>query len=307
MFPIFLLVMALGVGIATGFAINRAIRGEGFLDHAAGFGGVIFGLYALLILGNIYTLYQLFDYFRIQVIGTGWIGSPYLVRAIVGVLAFGGYALIPTLTVSFLTFRNRRFALWAAGGYVGICLLLYLLAPHDRMVCRDPSTGEFLCTYEVDPHTKQIVLYPKDIKFDQFGQPLKPVDEQVLAEYREQRESPPPTPPVIPTPAPIAAPQAPSSPAVPGVNRQAVPPPIADVSQPQGERSGTLHYQGPPVAYRGTVVFDNLPKKRLKFGFDSSSWSLSIKPNADGTKKVTLTSLEQGYQTNCDVHWEIIE
>jgi len=304
MFPILVIGMALIVGVATGFAINKALRGEGLLEHAAGIGAMVFGLYALLVLANLFTLYELFEFFRAQVIGTGWIGSPYLVRAIVGVLAFGGYALIPTVTVSFLTFRNRRFALWSAGGYVGICLLLYLLAPHDRLVCRDPSTGEFLCSYEVDPHTKQIVLYPKDIKFDQFGQPLKMVDEQVLAQYREQRESPPPV--VMQPPTPAITPQEKPDAGTLAPTPQTAPPPVPDAEQAQGPRTGTLHYQGPPVAYRGTVVFDNLPKARLKFTFDFSSWSLILKPNADGTKKAVLTSMRQGYQNNCDLRWEII-
>lgn len=305
MLAILLVILTLGVGIATGFAINKAIRGEGFLEHAAGFGGVIVGLYVLLLLGNIFTLYELFGFFRSQVIGTGWIGSPYLVKAIVGVLAFGGYALIPTLTVSFLTFKNRKFALWAAAGYVAICLFLFLLSPHDRMVCRDPSTGEFLCTYEVDPHSKQIVLYPKDIKFGQFGQPLLPVDEGVLAQYREQREGPQPQ---VSEPKPSAAVVQPptAAPAPAPVVAQETAPPPAVVPQATPEKGGTFHYQGPPVAYGGTVVYDNLPKQRLRFTFDSSQWRLTLKPNADGTKKVTLTSLKQGYQTSCDLGWEVV-
>jgi hypothetical protein len=68
-----------------------------------------------------------------------------------------------------------------------------------------------------------------------------------------------------------------------------------------------LHYRGAPVPHGGTVVFDNLPKARLKFVFDHALWQLTIKPNPDGTKKVVLTSLAQGYQTSCDLGWEITE
>jgi len=71
--------------------------------------------------------------------------------------------------------------------------------------------------------------------------------------------------------------------------------------------SGVLHYQGPPVPYNGVVVFDNLPQARLKFNFDRQAWLLTIKPNPDGTKKVTLTSQKSGDQTSCDLGWETVE
>jgi hypothetical protein len=71
--------------------------------------------------------------------------------------------------------------------------------------------------------------------------------------------------------------------------------------------SGILHYQGPPVPYNGIVVFDHLPQARLKFNFDRQAWTVTIKPNPDGTKRVTLISQKQGYQTNCDLSWEIVE
>src|SRR5208282_1968486 len=38
-------------------------------------------------------------------------------------------------------------------------------------------------------------------------------------------------------------------------------------AQPAPPHSGVRHYQGPPVPYGGVVVFDNLPKARLKFTF----------------------------------------
>jgi len=72
-------------------------------------------------------------------------------------------------------------------------------------------------------------------------------------------------------------------------------------------RMGIRHYEGPPVPHGGTVVFDNLPKARLRFAFDHTLWQLTIKPNPDGTKKVIMISLAQGSQTSCDLGWEIVE
>ena len=80
--------------------------------------------------------------------------------------------------------------------------------------------------------------------------------------------------------------------------------PAAPLAAP---RSGTLHYQGPPVPHFGTVVFDHLPKARLKLTFDHQVWSLTIKPNPDGTKRITLISQMPGFQTRCDLGWEVIE
>lgn len=71
-------------------------------------------------------------------------------------------------------------------------------------------------------------------------------------------------------------------------------------------RSGVLHYQGPPVPYNGEVIFDHLPNARLRFMFDHQAWSLTIRPNPDGTKKVTLTSQKPGYQTICDLTWAAV-
>lgn len=83
------------------------------------------------------------------------------------------------------------------------------------------------------------------------------------------------------------------------------PPPLPLTPGPP--HSGLLHYTGPPVAYNGKVVFDHLPQARLKFNFDRQAWTLVIKPNPDGSKRVTLISQKQGYQTNCDVSWEVVE
>jgi hypothetical protein len=76
---------------------------------------------------------------------------------------------------------------------------------------------------------------------------------------------------------------------------------------PMPPRSGILHYQGPLVAYNGAVVYNNLPKGRLKFNYDHQAWNLTIKINPDGTKRVTLTSRMQGYQAKCDLGWELVE
>jgi hypothetical protein len=55
------------------------------------------------------------------------------------------------------------------------------------------------------------------------------------------------------------------------------------------------------------VVFDHLPKSRLRFVYDRQGWMLTIKANPDGTKRVTMTSQKAGYQTYCDLSWEIAE
>ncbi len=71
--------------------------------------------------------------------------------------------------------------------------------------------------------------------------------------------------------------------------------------------AGTLHYYGPPVRFGQTVVFAGLPGGRLQFTFDHQSWSPLIARQPDGTQKLTLRSLKQGEQTQCDVGWEIIK
>lgn len=71
--------------------------------------------------------------------------------------------------------------------------------------------------------------------------------------------------------------------------------------------AGTLHYYGPPLRFGQTVVFAGLPGGRLKFTFDHQSWSPLIARQPDGTQKLTLRSLKQGEQTQCDVGWEIIK
>lgn len=79
------------------------------------------------------------------------------------------------------------------------------------------------------------------------------------------------------------------------------------VTVPALPTAGTLHYYGPPVRFGQTVVFAGLPGGRLKFTFDHQSWSPLIARQLDGTQKLTLRSLKQGEQTQCDVGWEIIK
>ncbi len=106
-----------------------------------------------------------------------------------------------------------------------------------------------------------------------------------------------------------------TAPATPGsgqsgsahVNPAAPTPQFQHPAPSQQPATGVLHYQGPPVPYGGTVVFDNLPKARLKFSFDGTAWRMVLRVNPDGTKKAILSSLKQGYQSNCDLGWQIVE
>ena len=92
---------------------------------------------------------------------------------------------------------------------------------------------------------------------------------------------------IVPQPAPVAVTPAP----VPAVR----------------PTSGVLHYSGPPVPQNGEVVFENLPKARLKFTFDWGAWQPVISRQPNGTRELTLRSLRPGLQTQCDVAWEIIQ
>jgi uncharacterized OB-fold protein len=75
---------------------------------------------------------------------------------------------------------------------------------------------------------------------------------------------------------------------------------------PAPRSSGTLHYSGTPVRYGEDIVFPNLPGARLRFTFDHQLWQPLISRQPDGTQKLTLRSLKQGEQAQCDVGWEII-
>ena len=131
---------------------------------------------------------------------------------------------------------------------------------------------------------------------------LKPVNPSIRSEWEKNvaaaaAVTPQATAPPEPNQQTLQAAQPPESAATPQL------PP----SQSPAPRSGVLHYQGSPVPYNGVVVFDHLPQARLKFTFDRQAWSLTIKTNADGTKKVTMISQASGYQTSCDLGWEIVE
>jgi uncharacterized protein len=82
------------------------------------------------------------------------------------------------------------------------------------------------------------------------------------------------------------------------------PRPSAPPSEPS---SGILHYTGPPVPFGGTVVFTSLSGDRLSFIFDHQAWQPLISRQPDGTQKLTLRSLKQGNQTQCDVEWKVIK
>ena len=123
-----------------------------------------------------------------------------------------------------------------------------------------------------------------------------------------------------PVPSPNSAPAVPiqtqdpsrsghANPATPtpemSVKRAPAPPP-PPLPSAQG-RSGVRRYQGPPVPHGGLVVFDNLPKARLRFTFDRAAWELILKTNPDGTKKAILISQAQGNQSRCELGWELID
>jgi len=103
---------------------------------------------------------------------------------------------------------------------------------------------------------------------------------------------PVPTRPV-PTPVPTPASRPPALPAPP--------PPVA-----AAPTSGVLH-ASVEVMQDGEVVFENLPKARLKFTFDRSAWKPTIHRQPNGTQTLVMRSLKPGVQRSCDVKWEIVE
>jgi hypothetical protein len=82
-------------------------------------------------------------------------------------------------------------------------------------------------------------------------------------------------------------------------------PPV--VNPPQLPTNGMLHYSGPPVPFGGTVTFTGLPGGRLRFTFDHSAWQPLISRQPDGTQTLTLRSLKQVVQTQCEVAWAIVQ
>lgn len=71
--------------------------------------------------------------------------------------------------------------------------------------------------------------------------------------------------------------------------------------------SGDFHYQGPPISHGQTIVFGPLPAARVKLTYDHSLWQVILKTNPDGTKNAILISLAPYEQSNCDMHWDLIQ
>jgi hypothetical protein len=121
--------------------------------------------------------------------------------------------------------------------------------------------------------------------------------------------------PVVPTPSPKVEPDVPPLPASrppvhektrPGPGEVPVPAPIIHkVPEPKSLTAGVLHYAGPPVHYGEAITFSGLPGAMLRFSFDHSSWQPRISHQPDGTQTLTLRSLTQQDQTQCEVRWEV--
>jgi hypothetical protein len=80
--------------------------------------------------------------------------------------------------------------------------------------------------------------------------------------------------------------------------------------EPAKSNTGVLHYHGPPVPTGGKVVFDlpNVAHEHLRLAYDRSKWERVMMRNRDDTGwVVVLTSDQLGYQTRCDLTWEIVE
>jgi hypothetical protein len=80
--------------------------------------------------------------------------------------------------------------------------------------------------------------------------------------------------------------------------------------EPAQSNTGVLHYHGPPVPTGGKVVFDlpNVALEHLRLAYDRSKWERVMMRNRDDTGwVVVLTSDQLGYQTRCDLTWEIVE
>lgn len=106
----------------------------------------------------------------------------------------------------------------------------------------------------------------------------------------------------VPKPAPKMAVIQPSpKPSVQDVQEPT--PPSLDL--PTAPRAGDLHYAGPPVHFGGVIVFQHLPAGRLRFIFDHQAWQPLISREPDRSQTLTLRSLRQFDQMECDVHWEL--
>ena len=147
------------------------------------------------------------------------------------------------------------------------------------------------------------------------SQPLAPIIEGVPQPAKPTAALPGALPALPPPPAPAggvlrqptANPDIASKPVAPV--RPVVPPPepVASPVPPPSAGAGMLRYSGPPVPPGGTVVFAGLPGAMLRFRFDHSLWQPRISHQPDGTQTLTLRSLTQGEQTQCEVQWEVAQ
>jgi hypothetical protein len=137
----------------------------------------------------------------------------------------------------------------------------------------------------------------------------QPANPAPPAQTEVQRPNvPPPALPVTAAPPPPfrqppPRPETPK-PAPPRPNPEPVP--LPPVVQSAPATSGVLHYHGAPVPQNGEVVFADLPAARLRFTFDLQSWQPLISRQPNGLKKLVLRSLKPGWQTECDVRWEVV-
>jgi hypothetical protein len=76
---------------------------------------------------------------------------------------------------------------------------------------------------------------------------------------------------------------------------------------PVASKAGVLHYSGPPVHAGEVITFSGLPGAMLRFSFDHASWQPRISHQPDGTQTLTLRSLTQQDQTQCEVRWEVAQ
>jgi len=187
--------------------------------------------------------------------------------------------------------------------------------PTSQASTQDPTSGESTA----QPGTQPAVSAPSSIPSQDSnpvpeadasksgkpsaGVPLAPAP----TDNAEAAQQPSPPPRVVLPDSSRSAHGNPTAP-TPVFHQSAVPAAAQIPAQATPPRSGVLHYQGPAIHPGGIVVFDRLPKGRLKFTFDRSLWQQPlIQRNADGTQRLTLHSSQQSDQTACDVGWEITQ
>lgn len=149
------------------------------------------------------------------------------------------------------------------------------------------------------PATQTVVapLAPKPVQGESSGAAKQMETSATRTLHPVKMQAPAPQP--VPAPHPISK--------LPSNIVNAPTPAFAPVTPTTSPRKGVLHYAGPPVPFGGTVVFNNLPKDRLRFNFDRGAWQPLIHKNPDGTQTLTLHSIKHEVQTSCDVGWEIAQ